>query len=150
MKRHTASLLLTLAFVCITTSAFADHRFDISIEGPWILYEFKQFDGTNSMLVAIAPNVPGHYAPVFTTGDGASIPVGIYCVALVGNGFPGTCTPDGKALPGLVTYPQFSPLQVKVYGGSIPWNNIQSTARALILPMPDSISNDGADPTLTF
>jgi hypothetical protein len=149
MKRHTAFLLLALALVCTTTLAFADHRFDISVEGPWILYEFKQFDGTNSMLVAIAPNVPGHYSPVFTTGDGASIPAGIYCVALVGNGFPGTCTPNGKSLPALVTYPQFSPLQVKVRGG-IPWNSIQSTARVLILPMPDGISNDGIDPTLTF
>jgi hypothetical protein len=150
MKRHAASLLLGLALVCITTSAFADHQFDISIEGPWILYEFKQFDGTNSMLVAIAPNVPGHYAPVFTTGDGASIPIGIYCVALVGNTFPGTCTPNGKALPTTGTYPQFTPLQVKVYGGSIPWDNIGSSARAVILPIPDSISNDGVDPTLTF
>jgi hypothetical protein len=154
MKRYVAFLIALLALICSGAPAFAQHRFDVTIEGPWILYELKQFDGTNSMLLAIAPDVPGHHYPVFTTGDGVQInAVGIYCVAFMGgDGNDGTCKANGKPFPGPGN-PKYDPtmlVQVKAYGGNLAWNNVKSNARAFLLPMPDSISNDGIDPTTTF
>jgi hypothetical protein len=150
MTGYRSFLLLCATLACFSEAAFAAYRFDISIEGPWILYELKQFDGTNSMLVAIAPNIPGHNFPVFTTGDGASMPTGIFCVAFVGTGYTGTCSTNGKAYPAPGSYPSFQPLPVKVFGSTVPWDNVSSSATALILPMPDSISSDGIDPSITL
>jgi hypothetical protein len=156
MKRHIASVIVLLALAYFAAPVFAQHRFDVTIEGPWILYEVKKFDGTNSMLVAIAPDVPGHHHPAITTGDGIPIDVyGVYCVAFLdGSGNDGSCKPNGKAWPapssGSGTYdqPQFVP--VKAYGGNLSWPNVQSSAWAFLLPVPDSISNDGIDPNMTF
>jgi hypothetical protein len=156
MKRHIASVIVSLALICSAAPAFAQHRFDVTIEGPWILYEVKKFDGTNSMLVAIAPDVPGHYHPAITTGDGMPIDVyGVYCVAFLdGTGNDGSCKPNGKAWPapssGAGTYDQQQFVPVKAYGGNLSWSNVQSSAWAFVLPIPDSISNDGIDPNMTF
>jgi hypothetical protein len=150
MKTRTASLIIWFALICLTApSAFGQHRFDVTIEGPWILYELKKFDGTNSMLVAMAPSVPGHHAPVLTTGDGGQITTfGIYCVA-----FGGPCqanaTPFPKPGSGSGTYDQTNLLSVAVYGNNLAWSTIQSNSIAFLLPMPDAISNDGIDPKIT-
>jgi hypothetical protein len=156
MKRHIASAIVSLALLCFAAPVFAQHRFDVTIEGPWILYELKKFDGTNSMLVAIAPDVPGHHHPAVTTGDGLPIDAyGVYCVAFLdGTGNDGSCKPNGKAWPvpgsGAGTYDQPKFVPVKAYGGNLSWSNVQSSAWAFVLPIPDSISNDGIDPNMTF
>ncbi len=152
MNSRAPSTLAFLALIICAATALAQNRFDVSIEGPWILYEFKNFDGAHSMLVAIAPEVPGHYPPVFTTGSGTAVGEGIYCVAFVGNAFDGKCTPNGNTWPssGTGTYDptHFVPVGIR---GSIPWAALISEhVRAFILPVPDSVSNDGIDNELTF
>jgi hypothetical protein len=150
MKAIATFLIIGLGLISFTASAFAQHRFDVTIEGPWILYELKKFDGTNSMLLVMAPSVPGHHPPVFTTGDGGPITaLGIYCVA-----FGGTCQANAKPFPqttgGTGSYDQTTLLPVKVYGNNLAWSTIQSNSTSFLLPMPDSISNDGIDPNITL
>lgn len=145
MKRHLYFLVLSLALVGSSGLTFAQTRFDVSLEGPWILYEWKNFDGAKSMLLAMTPPAPGHYAPVFTTGDGAQIQdLGIYCV-----GFNGTCITNSKPFPTTSQYFPPSLLQVYVIGNNVSWSRVNSNAIAFLLPMPYSISNDGIDPDMT-
>ena len=145
MKQYVVSMMLWLAPICIAHSAFAQTRLDVSLEGPWILYEWKNFDGHNSMLLAMTPPVPGHYLPVFTTGDGLQIKKpGIYCVA-----FGATCTTIANVLTNPDPYPPTAFLPVHPYGGQLSWATVQSNATTFLLPMPNSISNDGIDPDMT-
>ena len=145
MKRHISSLALLLALICVAAPAFAQTRFDVSLEGPWILYVWKKFDGAKSMLLAMSPPAPGHYTPVFTTGDGAQIKdLGIYCV-----GFNGVCTANSNGFPTASAYFPPALLQVHVIGDNVSWNRVSSNAIAFLLPMPYSISNDGIDPNMT-
>lgn len=145
MKQYVVFMMLSLAPICIAHSAFAQTRLDVSLEGPWILYEWKNFDGHNSMLLAMTPPVPGHYLPVFTTGDGLQIKKpGIYCVA-----FGATCTTIANVLTNPDPYPPTAFLPVHPYGGQLSWATVQSNATTFLLPMPNSISNDGIDPDMT-
>jgi hypothetical protein len=153
---------LAIVFWCVLPAA-ADNRLDITLEGPWILYEYTNpnFAGGKTVLVAITPGgvVPDYpegssmqqdpklfHHVSLRTGDGYFIQrANIYCLAFedksglhcgdFGNGT--RLDPDGYP-------PAAGPLQVKV-SQNWQWTHL-TTATALILPMPNSYSNDGVWP----
>lgn len=138
--KHRLVLVLLLLISCVCREPlFAQTRLDIAFEGPWLFYREPAFalvgGSTVPALIAVSPQVLGHFSPIFSTGDGITLNPGIYCVA-----FDGACaksnmttlTNDGYPDPGLL----------KVSKGSWNWTSL-SSAYVLILPMPDSYSADG-------
>jgi hypothetical protein len=145
----------------------ANNRLDIALEGPWILYQETQFqgDGRNvPVLIAIAPseaidygNTGGnnqnqppdglhHKPPQLSTGDGFYIThPDIYCLT-----FDGKCAPKGPERLNKDSYPSPQPLILNTHdpkSASAPWDWFSLVTghrhTVLILPMPDSYSNDG-------
>ena len=141
--RYTLAILMVLLF---GAPSFAQSRLDVLVEGPWLFYvepKFPTTTGTSPMLVAIAPQVLGHYPLYFGAGNGAAIPPGIYCMAFGGTCQPGSATkldPDGYKQPAPVPVTKPAGWDWTTYGGS---------SYVLILPMPDSYSSNGLYP-MTF
>jgi hypothetical protein len=144
------------------------NRLDIALEGPWILYQDTQFDGNGTkvpVLIAIAPTAAIDYAatmagtqhksdslhhkpPQLSTGDGYYIPTpDIYCLT-----FNDECARKGSATLASDHYPGSSLLTIPFHGAqdqSASWDWVQvgrSGNTVLILPMPDSYSDDGVFP----
>lgn len=133
-------------------------HFDISLEGPWILYVDHDL-ASWPVLVAIAPNSQsvGHWQHQPTTvsaGDGYllldftdPLPWKIghaYCLTL-----DDVCARKGAGTLSSSHYPDIQPLKVSMPSGHQQWIDAvkgQLHATALILPMPDSYSNDGVWP----
>jgi hypothetical protein len=144
----------------------ANNRLDIALEGPWILYQETQFQGDGTsvpVLIAIAPSEAidygdtgannqhqpdglHHKPPQLSTGDGFYIThPDIYCLT-----FDGKCAPRGPESLNKDSYPSPQPLILNSHnpkGASTPWDWFTLVTghkhTALILPMPDSYSNDG-------
>src|SRR5262245_24603146 len=85
MKRYAAVICLILGLCCtIGCCKKGTNRLDVVLEGPWIVYQYTQFDSQGTkvpVLVAIAPisatshpMAPGdifhHHSPQLSTGDG--------------------------------------------------------------------------------
>jgi hypothetical protein len=162
--RFSLSSSICLASLLIVTNisfAQAKDRVDIILQGPWILYKDSNFqDSHHNATVALIVMTPEmsdidsqyrHKPPTIGSGDGYSIPKsGIYCLD-----FGDLCAP--KNPNGTMTtgdYPDPVPLPVQVPAQSPdkwPWYKNSTTSRQangiyLILPMPDSFSNDGTWP----
>jgi len=147
MKTSARLMLLIFATLVICRASLAQARLDVSLEGPWLLYVEPQFQtagGASSVLVAIAPNVAGHNPPVFSTGNGTVIQgLGTYCVA-----FDDKCTTNSTTALSPDGYSAVAPVMVsKPVGWN--WRAYSSSAYVVILPVPDSYSNDGTYP-MTF
>jgi hypothetical protein len=158
MKTRWICATCFLAFACSVVSAFGQ-QLDILLDGPWIYQVDTQFHpGGNAnmpVLIAMAPYVPGHTGPTFTTGDGLDLTntKGVFCVEL---GALGCAVSTSNATDlGSATYPGLSLLSLKAKlpsgGTTWPWYKYASDAsRAgsswyVILPIPDSASNDGVE-----
>jgi hypothetical protein len=157
MKSRLMRTMCFIALLCCSFPAFAQNRLDITLEGPWILFQVPKFnrgDGTGktvSVLIAMAPGVVGmgttdfHY-PALIAGDGYYVEIPrIYCV-----NFQGKCGENVAAGPDHLSpdgYPQPTPLSVKNHWKD--WVEAYKNGTyvtVLILPMPDSYSNDGVYP----
>lgn len=139
---------LFVAILFCSIPLLAQKRFDIAMEGPWIFYQennLKLTDGnTYSALIAVAPKVPGHYDLVFTSGNGLTIPTGLYCVAFNQAAGTQTCTPSAQTSMSIggdsYVQQQFVPIQK----GSWDWKLLSTaTAYVVIIPLPSSWSSDG-------
>ena len=135
-----------------------EKQFDISLEGPWILYVDHDL-ASWPVLVAIAPNSQSvgywqHQPTTVSAGDGYLLadfteplhqPLGhAYCLTL-----DDECARKGPDTLKSSHYPDVEPLQVSMPSGHQQWINAvkgQLHATALILPMPDSYSSDGVWP----
>lgn len=154
MNVYLARTLLLLISLCGTASAVGT-RLDITLEGPWVLYEDDTTFGDNQhpvhVIIAMSPGGTVHHAPTFSTGgDAFEITPGIHCVA-----FDDQCLPpsakslskDGYA--DLLHVPVHLKPGRKWYDGLDPKNpdpeDPGKDATYLILPMSDSYSNDGVD-----
>jgi hypothetical protein len=145
------------------------NRFDIALEGPWVVYQETRFQNNGkhvTVLVAIAPNgaidyndvgsviqYPSdglhHRPPQLSTGDGYYvINPDIYCLT-----FDDQCAPEGSAALNFDGYPESMLLTMNSHDPTGPpaawdWfsavNGLSDTV--LILPMPNSVSNDGVWP----
>lgn len=140
--RIVSALSCVLVLLFCSAPGFAQLRMDVAIEGPWLLYlepGFKsQGGGTATVLVAIAPQVPGHNYPVFSTGDGGVVnKLGIYCV-----GFDGACTPNSLTSLNWDKYAKPAPEAIAKPAGW-DWTTLASSAYVFILPVSDSYSSDG-------
>lgn len=131
--------ILVCLFCTLSTSAQSSLRLDVDFEGPWLFYQQAGFSGSQSALIAIAPNVPGHYPPTFSTGDGTTLNNGIYCLGFDSQ----TCTTT--SVPTLDKDSYADPSLVPVYRPDSSWNwaSLGTQGYVLILPMPDSYSSDG-------
>jgi hypothetical protein len=129
-------------------------RLDIILEGPWLLYEDQTTLAGKSVLVAIAP-LPDkdshafHY-PLVRTGDGHAIKnSGVYCLYFdtkCGRDGDFTLNNDGYSVVALLKA-NAKPTWYK--GNAKPiwkWPALSSQAMILLLPMPDSYSNEEAWP----
>jgi hypothetical protein len=164
MNRPTIVVFILGLLFC--TSGCCDkgkNRLDIALEGPWILHQTQLDDGHGNkipVLVAIAPvdataeDQPGmsidplhHHSPQLSTGDGFYIKekylknARIFCV------FFGTqCAPKGPDSLMNDSYPESKLLRLN-HTGQGTWDWVTRTygnnGVALILPMPDSFSDDG-------
>jgi hypothetical protein len=157
-------LMITTCFaalLCCTGLGCSKNRLDITLEGPWVLYQDHQFDKNGhkvSVLIAIAPasvHTPSvnatdppdelhHDPPRISTGDGYPITVpGIYCLTFDGECArkgPSELRHDGYSAPVLLTA-KFPPPSD---GSTIwDWSSASNGHTAVILPMPDSYSNGG-------
>ena len=137
-----------------------NNHLDIILEGPWILYQDNQFDSQGKkipVLVAIAPLAATvtslnpqdklhHHSPQMSTGDGFYVAKDfmkanhIFCVT-----FDSRCARPGPAALTTDGYPGSHLLTLPLSGaaGSWDWVAASTNQLALILPMPDSYSNDG-------
>jgi hypothetical protein len=129
-----------------------DNKFDIILQGPWILYEYHN-DSLNHgahVLIAVAPKVNGIYhPPILSTGDGYTIwdDQGIFCLT-----FKDECATNTKVpqfLPD-TSYPPTNLLPVhfkNANGTQTDWDLVAlshaQNLYAFILPMPNSYSNAG-------
>lgn len=165
MKQYTAVICLALGLSCtIGCCNKGSNRLDVVLEGPWIVYQDTQFDSRGAkipVLVAIAPisatsqaMVSGdyfhHHSPQLSTGDGFYIKqdylkrARIFCLF-----FDDKCAPGTVKIPATDMYPESQALHLTPKGGQKTWDWVKAVrgsgvlAAALILPMPDSISNDG-------
>jgi hypothetical protein len=129
------------------------NQFDLTLEGPWILYQYKNANlgGGVPVLIVVAPKIDNiFHLPVVSAGDGYELwQNGIYCLT-----FDATCAKPGAKLltPGKnypSTNPPTGPLPVKfsLATANGDWDLVSLNRKrsffALILPMPDSYSNDG-------
>jgi hypothetical protein len=142
------AVLIWVALLLWCSEAVAkNQKLDIILEGPWIYYQDANYnDGTGTpkaVLVAMAPNT-GHYYPTFTTGHGTTFPSPgvVYCV-----GYGNTCA-TGSGTLGTGNSPKHPDLQlidVKTPQSWVWYANLADDYWYLILPMPNSASNDGVD-----
>jgi hypothetical protein len=154
-----ASMLLSL-YGAIGCCDKGSNRLDISLDGPWILYqdmEFNEYGKNVAVLVAIAPisatveslqgnDYKHHHSPQLSTGDGYYISnaflqkAHIYCLTL-----DSRCARKGPRSLNSDSYPPDHLLKVqrKNATGTWDWRTASRNQAALILPMPDSFSNDG-------
>ena len=148
------TLLSALIFSAAPTPASAQIRFDITLEGPWILYVDKTLaPDKHPLLIAISPGgVSKKNDPTFfhiltvTSGDGYQVTAPrIYCLT-----FGSACGPVGESTAiNYGTYPHtVTPLPVAAKSG---WDWISKWdsplyATAFILPMPKYFSTNGAWP----
>jgi hypothetical protein len=147
MKAHLMIVAYSVLFACCTVSTFAanKNRLDITLEGPWILYEDHAFAGSTPVLVAFAPGGAGRFAhkpPAFSSGMGFPIErPGTYCI-----GFDKVCAVN-RGVPALshAEYPKTAaePLQVKSAPGWKWYQHRDRLATYLIFPMPNSYSDNG-------
>lgn len=158
MKTRWICATCFLAFVCSVVSAFGQ-QLDIILDGPWIYQVDTQFHpgghANMPVLIAMAPYVPGHTGPTFTTGDGLDLSgtKGVFCVAFGALGYAVSTSNVTDLISG--TYPSLSLLSLhpKVPSGGSPWPwylYASDASRAasswyIILPIPDSASNDGVE-----
>jgi len=172
MKTHMTLIvsLLVLLSALVPVLAEAQYQTEIAIQGPWILYQDKHFtDATNKtipVLIAIAPadaidyndlgysedydpDMRYHRPPQLSTGDGYYVTKrNIYCLAVFNpkaNALQ--CNPAGPNPPG--NYLAEETIKIPHGTGSWQWWSVAAKDKgqtALILPMPDSISNDGTWP----
>ncbi len=145
------------AVLCTTGCQNGHNRMDLALEGPWILYQDHNFDDHGkkiSVLIAIAPggatmatigdmDPKYHHLPQISAGDGYYIPdSGVYCLM-----FDNRCARPGPYALTQDGYDDVKPLAMKFHAesGKTIWDMIESNngGIALILPMPDSYSNDG-------
>lgn len=146
-------------FVCGITlllcnlQAFSQ-QFDISLEGPWILYQYPKFDvgggGVKNVLVAIAPDPTsgGHAGPVFTAGNGAPIATpGIYCLGVTNDDVTFTCGTNDltKLNHGQYADPSLVPVYTPPMSAWDYTTVATKGAYVIILPMPDLYSADGQE-----
>ena len=157
------ALALTACFVFLLgshTFSFAQQeRFDITLEGPWILYVDNTFTKW-PVLVAIAPNTESvanwaHDPILVSSGDGYFLydytkaqgqQANFYCLML-----DDVCAPQGTTILKFRDYPDgVGLLSVRKPSGQTSWKWSDAVQRqnatALILPMPDSYSSDGVWP----
>ena len=149
MTKITVMYTLLLLFVspCYPESSSGNQRLDIAMEGPWIFYVQKNFptaNGPSTILVAVAPTVDHHLAPVFSSGDGTQFRPGVYCVV-----FDKLCIPNPTSTSNLKsdTYPDPNPIPLTKPAWD--WKQYASTAYVIILPLPAYYSADGKE-SLTF
>jgi hypothetical protein len=164
MKMNRLMIATCLAALLCCATGCCDkgkNRLDITLEGPWILFQDTQFDNNGEkipVLIAIAPinattdqlasnDYIHHHSPQLSTGDGFYLSKAylneahIYCLA-----FNDRCAPKGsQALSRDPYYPSSRLLTLSQARGSGTWDWINASKKqaALILPMPDSYSNDG-------
>ena len=165
MKLCTAVICLAVGLCCtIGCCKRGSNRLDVILEGPWIIYQDTQFGSNGAkvpVLVAIAPisatsqvissgDYFHHHSPQLSTGDGFYIKrdylkkARIFCLF-----FDDKCAPETTQTPATDMYPQSRLLALTPKGGPKNWEWVKAVrgsgvlAAALILPMPDSISNDG-------
>lgn len=145
MTIYLARTLLLLASLCCTGLALGQ-KLDITLEGPWILYEddhtFGDAHSPTHVIIAMSPGGTVHAPPTFSEGgDGTQIQPGISCVA-----FDNKCLlPSSKSLD-YDSYPPPAHLKVHLKQGRNWYDNSKTTGAVyLILPMSDSYSNDGAE-----
>jgi hypothetical protein len=153
--RIVTSLLALLC--CVSGCKRARNRLDVTLEGPWILYQDTQFDDNGAkvpVLIAIAPDLGAvtgaddhvHYhVPQITTGDGYFILRNdIYCIT-----FDDKCAPKGPAHLDPDGYPMGMPLLAVKFKSPTSgqafwdWPSASKGGIALILPMPNSYSIAG-------
>jgi hypothetical protein len=144
MKGRLFAAIILLTAICGSAPAFGQ-RLDIVLEGPWVLHEdhaFQSHTGTVDVLIAMAPSGTDHHDPTFSTGDGFTIPWrNVYCVM-----FGADCALKRHATSlSSDGYATGLPLNVKTQGGWKWFKDRDPEAMYLILPMPDSYSNDGID-----
>jgi hypothetical protein len=154
LSRYFACAVLLL---CCGALGFAQTRLDIMLEGPWILYTYhdNSFENGNTVLIAITPGGvvdddagagPKYFHSISVrTGDGYYIVLpGIYCLTFDSHcSRAGITTLDPDGYPAAAT-----PVNVQA-PPSWAWMSLYRSptfATALILPMPDSYSTDGAWP----
>jgi len=155
MTARLTTIARFVALLCCAASAFAqDYRLDIALEGPFILYVDHTF-AKWPVLILVAPDVGDNdkddtfHVLQVNSGDGYyfdSKEAGtnrIYCLA-----FDGTCARQGaKSLRFHDYSDNIRPLPVNLGKGEKAWDWVtasrKNSAFALVLPMPDSYSNDG-------
>jgi len=147
MKKQLLYVLVLCAVIGLCPSPGLAQRMDVDIEGPWILYLDSGFPdqagSSKTVLVAIAPKVPGHYYPTFSAGTGGAVKnLGIYCVGFGAGASLPACTPNNLNTWAWSTYMQPAPEIVKK-PASFDWRTLASPAYVFIFPVPDSISSDG-------
>jgi hypothetical protein len=155
-----ARLTITTCFLVVLcweapTLAQTQNRFDITLEGPWILFQDAKFplDGSGTktvpVVIAIVPGVAddnddeAFHTLALSTGDGYLLrKPNAYCI-IFDNLCAQNVAPSGKTSLDPDGYPKTLPLPVNAAYGW--WATYQKgkNVTALILPMPDSYSNDG-------
>jgi hypothetical protein len=146
----TRVMIAICVFTLLSCIARADNAFDITLEGPWIIYQYQNANlgGGKPVLVVVAPSAGGiFHAPNLSTGYGyiLSTPT-VYCLLW------GTeCAHDtGKsALSHLGGHPdaKFVPVMYPKANQVDTWNFVGAKKYGLfafILPMPTSYTVDGA------
>ena len=128
---RTAIVVCLAASLCCTLGCCdkGKNRLDVTLEGPWILYQDTQFDsdrGRVSVLIAIAPtgavaekmakgDSDHHHLPQLSTGDGYYIPKpDIYCLT-----FDDTRALKGRDVLTTDHYPDTSLLTVPYHGAGL-------------------------------
>jgi hypothetical protein len=135
-----AVCLLTL----LATLAQAANTFDITLEGPWILYPYSNAALGNGVpvLVAVAPGVSGiFHSPNLYTGYGYYLKPGVYCLL-----FGQVCAYDTKVKTFTPSSDYYAGAFVPVFSkDKQPWDFLKAVGTkhfAVILPMPDNYRSD--------
>jgi hypothetical protein len=156
MKPRLMLAIRLVILLCCAVPVLAQNRVDVILEGPWILFQDHNFllaDGsTGNVVIAMVPGVADEnddeafHTLAISAGDGYLVEnPAMYCVTF-GAGAD-TCgknvVPNGKTALDKDGYSAVEPLPV--YAADT-WGNTYASGKnvtALILPMPDSYSNDG-------
>jgi len=145
--------LVILACLVTLLSSVAhalDNKFDIILQGPWILYQYHNanLNKDTPVLIAIAPRVNTIYhAPILSTGDGYTVwDGGIFCLTF---GQECATITGAKSLvpsPGYAK-PNLLPVYFKnATAAQTDWDLVSvshtQSLFAFILPMPNGYSNE--------